>query len=145
MAGFKRVTYTVATHIRGSLGGFGTDYAAEYAVRFWYTALVMNAFSATKVTKGRTTAGYYSFAYSALASSRMMSGRVFPESEEPLLRQSNPAQQIGIARIGVEKIKTWFRSEIHHVGIARLIPLLQPRQRMVFLTETGIHFRYAEG
>ena len=47
-------------------------------------------------------------------------------------------QQVDEARVGVEKVKGWFRCDIHHVGVSRLIPLLQPLQRMLFLSETGV-------
>src|SRR6266446_7328316 len=52
-----------------------------------------------------------------------------------LLRQPHPAHQIDVARIGMEKVKDWFRSDIHHLGIARLKRLLQPLQRVVVLSE----------
>ena len=58
---------------------------------------------------------------------------VFPVSEEPLLRQAHPAQQVGVAWVGVDATKDWINDDKRKLVVSHLISLLQPFTRMVSL------------
>src|SRR5436853_7361827 len=57
-----------------------------------------------------------------------------------LLRQTNPAQQVGVARVGAHLVKEGVYCEIGHAGRMLLVGLFQPSEGLVSLAQARVDY-----